>query len=392
MQTFAQRIKDIPPYLFVEIDRIKQAALDKGVDIIDLGVGDPDLPTPGAVINRLIESTGERGFHNYPFNSGLPGLRLAFAEWFKGRFGVSLDPNDEVLPLIGSKEGIGHIYFGYMDPGDEVLIPDPGYPVYAAGAILAGAVPRYFPLRRENNFLPRIDELEKMVTPRTRMLWLNYPSNPTAAVASLEFFEEISQFAAERGILICQDMAYSEITFGGRKAVSLLQTSKGNDAGVEFHSLSKTFCMTGWRVGFAVGKAEAIESLAKVKTNLDSGIFIPIQKAAETALLYCQKEAKEIVKTFEARQKMFVAGLNEIGWTVPMPEATFYVWAPVPKGFDSMSFCAYLMEETGIVCTPGVGFGNYGEGFIRMSLTIADDRLREALERMSKLKVKWVFK
>ncbi len=325
MKIMAQRIKDLPPYLFAEIDKIKQSALDRGVDIIDLGVGDPDLPPPKAVIDRLIEATGEKGSHNYPSYSGLPGLRLAFAKWFEGRFGLSLDPNSEVLPLIGSKEGIGHIYFGYMDPGDEVLIPDPGYPVYAAGAILAGAVPRYFPLRKDNNFLPRIDELEKLVTPKTRMLWLNYPSNPTAAVASLEFFEEISRFAAEREILICQDMAYSEITFGGKQAISLLQAPGGKDTGIEFHSLSKTFCMTGWRVGFVVGKAEAIAALAQVKTNLDSGIFIPIQKGATTALLHCQKEAAEIRDTFEARQKMFVTGLNEIGWMVPMPEATFYV-------------------------------------------------------------------
>ena len=392
MRTMANRIEELPPYLFAEVDKIKQDALERGVDIIDLGVGDPDLPPPKAVIDRLIKGTGEKGSHNYPSYSGLLGLRQAFAKWFEGRFGVSLDPDREVLPLIGSKEGIGHIFLGHMDPGDEVLIPDPGYPVYAAGAILAGAVPRYFPLRKDNNFLPRIDELEKLVSPKTRMLWLNYPSNPTTAVASLEFFEEISRFAAERGILICQDMAYSEITFNGRKAVSLLQATGGKDAGIEFHSLSKTFCMTGWRVGFAAGKAEAITALAKVKTNLDSGIFIPIQKAAITALLNCQKEAKEILETFEARQKMFVTGLNDIGWKVPMPEATFYVWAPVPEDYDSMSFCTYLMEETGIVCTPGVGFGSYGEGFVRMSLTISDDRLKEALKRIKKLKTKWVFK
>jgi len=392
MSTMANRIKELPPYLFAEIDKIKQDASDRGIDIIDLGVGDPDLPPPKAVIDSLIDNARKKGSHNYPSYSGLPGLRQAFAQWFERRFGVSLDPDSEVLPLIGSKEGIGHIFLGHVNPGDEVLIPDPGYPVYAAGAILAGAVPRYFPLRKKNNFLPDIEELEKLVSPKTRMLWLNYPSNPTTAVASLEFFKEISRFAAEKGILICQDMAYSEITFNGGKAVSLLQAQGGKDTGIEFHSLSKTFCMTGWRVGFAAGKAEAITALSKVKTNLDSGIFIPIQKAAAEALSNCEKDAKEICEIFEDRQNMFVSGLNEIGWTVPMPEATFYVWAPVPGGYDSMKFCTHLMEETGIVCTPGVGFGSHGEGFVRMSLTISNDRLKEALKRIKKMKTEWVFK
>jgi LL-diaminopimelate aminotransferase len=388
----ANRIKRIPPYLFAEIDKTKQAEQARGVDIIDLGVGDPDIPPPKAVVDSLIDNTRTKGFHNYASYAGSPGLRQAFTAWFEKRFGVSLNPDSEVLSLIGSKEGIGHIGLGYLNPGDEVLIPDPGYPVYAAGTILAEAVPRYFPLRKADNFIPRIDELEALVTPKTRILWLNYPSNPTTATASLKFFEEVSRFAAEKGILICHDMAYSEITFGGKKAVSLLQASGGKDTGIEFHSLSKTFCMTGWRVGFAVGNAEAITALAKVKTNLDSGIFIPIQQAATTALLDCEAEAKAISETFEARQTMFVGGLNEIGWTIPMPEATFYVWAPVPEGYNSMSFCTYLMEETGIVCTPGVGFGSYGEGFVRMSLTISDDRLEEALNRIKRLKVKWVFK
>jgi LL-diaminopimelate aminotransferase len=385
----AKRIQQLPPYLFARIDEIKRTALQAGVDVIDLGVGDPDLSPPAAVIESLIESVKKEDVHHYSSYVGISELRKVFARWFERRFKVSLDPDSEILPLLGSKEGIGHISLAQVNPGDEVLVPDPGYPVYTAGAILAGAVPRFFPLREENDFLPDLEELERLVSPRTKMMWLNYPSNPTAALADIDVFEDIAQFAKERDILLCHDMAYSEIVYDGKKATSLLETPLGKEVGIEFHSLSKTFSMCGWRVGFAVGNKEVIASLSKVKTNLDSGIFIPLQMAAITALSECDADSKWICSVFDSRRKMFVKGMNEAGWSVPLPPSTFYVWAHVPPGYDSMEFSTFLLKEAGIVCTPGVGFGNYGEGFVRMSLTAPDKRLKEATERLKDVNIDW---
>jgi LL-diaminopimelate aminotransferase len=385
----ARRIRELPPYLFARIDKIKQDAIARGLDLIDLGVGDPDLNPPEPVIDSLIRGVQEKGAHNYSSYEGIPQLRHAFARWFDKRFGVSVDQDTEVLPLIGSKEGIGHIFFSHVDPGDEVLIPDPGYPVYTAGAVLAGATARYFPLRRENGFLPDIEELESYVTSNTKMIWLNYPSNPTTAMADIHTFTDIVDFAEKYGILVCHDTAYSEIVFDGNQSVSFLQVPGAKDVGVEFHSLSKTFCMPGWRVGFAVGNADVIGALSKVKTNLDSGIFIPVQEAAVTALTECEEDAERIRRVFEGRRNFFVKGLMDMGWKVPLPSSTFYVWAPVPGAYDSMEFCMHLLNETGIVCTPGVGFGKNGEGFVRMSLTIPEERLITALERIESMNIKW---
>jgi LL-diaminopimelate aminotransferase len=385
----AERIQQLPPYLFARIDEVKRTALEAGVDVIDLGVGDPDLSPPMAVIESLIESVKKEDVHHYSSYIGISELREAFARWFERRFQVSLDPDSEVLPLLGSKEGIGHIFLAQVNPGDEVLVPDPGYPVYTAGATLAGAVPRYFSLREENDFLPDLEELERLASPRTKMMWLNYPSNPTAALAGIDVFDNIAQFAKEKDILICHDMAYSEIVYDGRKATSLLETPLGKEVGIEFHSLSKTFSMCGWRVGFAVGNREIISSLSKVKTNLDSGIFIPLQMAAITALLECDADSKRICSVFDSRRKMFVKGMKEVGWNVPLPPSTFYVWAHVPPGFGSMEFSTYLLKEAGIVCTPGVGFGNHGEGFVRISLTAPDKRLEEATARLKNVNIDW---
>jgi len=389
VETMAARIQQLPPYLFAKIDEIKQNAKNDGIDLIDLGVGDPDLSPPKKVVDSLIRAVGKKGSHNYSSYSGLPLLRQAFAGWFERRFGVSLDPESEVLPLLGSKEGIGHIFLSHVDTGDDVLVPDPGYPVYTAGAILAGARPRYFPLRAEKNFLPDIDELETIITPNARMMWLNYPSNPTTRMAGIDEFRDIVAMAENHDLLVCHDMAYSEMTFNGEKAASILQVPSAKNVCVEFHSLSKTFCMPGWRVGFAAGNAKVIQGLAKIKTNLDSGIFMPIQEAAIVALTEGEDDVAEIVKVFESRRTRFVAGLNRIGWKVPLPAATFYVWAPVPSEYDSMEFCTLLLGETGIVCTPGTGFGNFGEGFIRMSLTVPQERLDVALERLAETDIDW---
>lgn len=389
IETNAARIQQLPPYLFARIDEIKQRAIASGVDIIDLGVGDPDLSPPRPVIDSLMWAAEDKDAHHYSSYVGIPELRDAFAKWFKKRFDVTVDPECEVLPLLGSKEGIGHIFLSHVDPGDEVLIPDPGYPVYTAGTILAGAFPRYFRLRSENDYLPDMDELEGLVSYNTRMLWLNYPSNPTTALANMETFQQAVQFAENHGILVCHDMAYSEITFDGKAAISFLQSAGGKEVGVEFHSLSKTFCMPGWRVGFAVGNAEVIKALAKVKTNLDSGIFIPVQKAAITALLECEEDAKKLCDVFKARRNRFVGGLRDIGWNIPFPQSTFYVWAKIPSEYDSMEFCTLLLEKSGIVCTPGVGFGSFGEGFVRMSLTVPEERLDLALDRLKNMNISW---
>ncbi len=383
----ATRIRQLPPYLFAEIDRMKEEAIASGIDVIDLGVGDPDLTPPEAVIETLIHSAQDKDAHHYASYTGLPRLRQAFAGWFERRFGIKVDPDEEALPLLGSKEGVGHIFLAITNPGDEVLVPDPGYPVYTAGAILAGATPKYIPLRMENGFLPDINELRSLISSHTKMLWLNYPSNPTTALATMDIFEEIVGFANEHGLLVCHDAAYSEIVFDGKKAISFLQAPGARDVGIEFHSLSKTFCMPGWRVGFAVGNARAISCLAKVKTNLDSGIFLPVQGAAITALLECEEDTEKRCMVFENRRNRFVSGLKEIGWDVPLPPATFYIWAPIPSGYDSMGFSAHLLRQAGIVCTPGIGFGEYGEGFVRMSLTIPDDRLELALERIKDMEI-----
>jgi len=378
----SRRVRSLPPYLFARIDEIKREAAASGTDIIDLGVGDPDLGPPVAVLETLTRGVRENGSHHYSSYAGLTGLREAFAAWFEKRHGIALDPESEILPLLGSKEGIGHISLACLDEGDEVLVPDPGYPVYAAGAVLAGARPVYYPLTREKEFLPDAGELAELVTPKTRMIWLNYPSNPTTAMVNAPLLKRIVEFALERGVRICHDMAYSEITFDGRKALSLMEIPGGKEAGIEFHSLSKTFCMPGWRVGFAVGNAGIIRALAKVKTNLDSGIFIPVQEAAITALTECEDHVQVVRRIFEERRNRFVGGLREAGWDVPVPAATFYVWLPVPRGTDSMEFCTRLLGAAGIVSTPGVGFGAHGEGFIRMSLTLPDDRLDEAIARL----------
>ena len=382
----ADRLRDLPPYLFARIDRMKSEAVSRGVDVIDLGVGDPDVPPPEKVVRRLMEAVNERGSHHYSSYSGIEKLRQAFAEWFEKRFAVVLDPDREILPLIGSKEGIGHIYFALVNSGDEVLIPDPGYPVYTAGATLVGAVARYFPLREDHGFLPDMESLKKQVTAKTRMLWLNYPSNPTTALAGLDDYEKMVHLARAGGFIVCHDAAYSEIVFDGKISPSFLQVPGGKETAVEFHSLSKTFCMPGWRVGFAVGNREVISALAKVKTNLDSGIFLPVQEAAVTALRECGEDTEKIRSIFEARRNRFVSALNGAGWNVPSPPATFYVWMKVPGKWDSMGFTSHLLEKCGIVSTPGVGFGANGEGFIRMSLTLPEDRLEKAIARLVRMR------
>lgn len=381
----ADRLKKLPPYLFAEIDKTKRALVAQGKDVIDLGVGDPDLPTPQFIVDALTQAARDGRNHRYALDQGMPELRRAISAWYQERFGVKLDPDREVLPLIGSKEGIGHIPLALINPGDVVLVPDPGYPVYKSGTWFAGGEPYLMPLLEENGFLADFNSVEENILKRAELMFLNYPNNPTAACATKDYFKGAVSFAREYGVIICHDAAYSEISFDGFRAPSFLEADGAKEVGIEFHSLSKTFHMTGWRIGFAVGNARVLELLAKVKSNLDSGIFQAVQWAGVEALKHAREVSKEHSAIYERRRNILVDGLNAIGWRVPKPKASFYVWAPVPPGSTSQELAARLLKESHIVVTPGNGFGPNGEGYFRMSLTIAESRLEEAVARIKRL-------
>lgn len=381
----ADRLQKLPPYLFAEIDRVKRQIVRTGVDVIDLGVGDPDLPTPPHIIEALHRAALDPANHRYALDLGMPVLREAIANWYGRRFGVRLDPSTEVLPLIGSKEGIGHIPFAFVDQGDVVLVPDPGYPVYRATTILAGGEPFLMPLREENGFLPELEKIPPEVCRRAKMLFINYPNNPTAAVCDREFFERVVAFARRHGIIVCHDAAYTELAYDGYRASSFLEVDGAREVAIEFHSLSKTYSMTGWRIGFAVGRAEVIEALGKVKSNIDSGIFQAIQLAGVAALAGPQDCIADCCAIYRRRRDILVDGLHTLGWKVEKPRATFYVWAHVPTGVTSAAMARILLEKAGIVATPGNGLGPSGEGYIRMALTVSEERIREAVERIARL-------
>lgn len=380
----ANRLKKLPPYLFAKIDEAKQNALAKGIDIIDLGIGDPDLPTHKNIIRRLLVEAEKPENHRYPSYKGLIQFREAIAHWYGKRFGVRLDPESEVLPLIGSKEGIGHIPLAFINPGDTALIPEPAYPVYRAGVTFAGGLPVIMPLLPENNFLPKLSRIDESKAKAAKIMFLNYPNNPTSAVAPKSFFEDAVDFAKRFDIIVCHDNAYSEITYNGYKAPSFLEVEGAKEVGVEFHSLSKTCNMTGWRVGFAVGNSKILSALGRIKTNLDSGLFQAVQLAGIEALQSRQDALTRTIRVYQERRDIFIKGLVEIGWKVPPPKATFYIWTLAPEGYTSAKFAEELLEKTGVVITPGVGFGKYGEGFIRISLTTKNERLLEALERIKR--------
>ena len=380
----ADRLKQLPPYLFVEIDQAKRALVADGKDVIDLGVGDPDLPTPLHIIAKLKAAVDDPANHRYSFTEGIAELRSAIARWYDRRFGVSLDPQTEILPLLGSKEGIAHFPLALINPGDAVLVPDPCYPPYRIGAILAGAEVVSLPLLEEYGFFPDLGGVSQKAARRSRLLFLNYPNNPTAAVASAGQLQEALQFAKEFGIAVAHDASYSEIMFDGGKPVSFLQLPGAKSVGVEFHSLSKTYNMTGWRVGWVCGNATLISALSQLKSNLDSGIFQPIQYAAIEALDGDQGPLAQAVATYQARRDLLVEGLGKAGWQVPKPSASFYVWARVPGNEPSMSFAARLLKQAHIVITPGIGFGPSGEGYVRFSLTVPTARIEEAVVRLAK--------
>ncbi len=379
-----ERLQKLPPYLFAEIDRKKRELIAKGKDVIDLGVGDPDLPTPDFIVDALTAAARNPRNHRYALDQGMPEFRTAIRDWFHKRYGVKLDPDKEILPLIGSKEGIGHLPLAVLDPGRVCLIPDPGYPVYRSGTLFAGGIPHLMPLLEENSYLPDFSKIPQEVLRNAKLMFLNYPNNPTSQVVTKSFFQEAVAFARQHQLLIAHDAAYSEMTYDGFKAPSILEVEGAKDIAVELHSLSKTFNMTGWRIGFAVGNAQALALLAKVKSNLDSGIFQAIQIAGIKALQEGEKALQANLKIYQERRDLIVDGLNRLGWTIEAPKATFYCWIPVPAGYTSSELALKFLEEMNIVVTPGNGFGPNGEGYFRISLTVAESRLMEALDRIKK--------
>ena len=376
----ADRLRELPPYLFAELDRKIARKREEGVDVISLGVGDPDLPTPPHVVRALQEAAADPSTHQYPSYYGLPELRRSIAGWYERRFGVTLDPDREVLPLIGSKEGIAHLAVAFVDPGDEVLVPDPGYPVYAVGTLLAGGTCTPMPLLASNAYLPDFSGIAP--SSRAALMWLGYPNNPTAAVAGPEQLEEAVAFARRHGLLLAHDAAYSEITFDGFVAPSVLQVPGAREVAVEFGSLSKTYNMTGWRVGFVVGNEVAIEALGRVKTNLDSGIFNAVQRAAIAALDGPQDHVEAMRAVYQKRRDAVVSAFQDVGMPLEPPLGSVYVWIPTPEGRSSEAFATELLDEAGVVVAPGPGYGEQGEGYVRISLTVSDDRLHEAMARI----------
>lgn len=376
------KMKTLPPYLFARIEQKIADARTKGLDLISLGIGDPDLPTPPHILDAMTESLRNPANHQYPSSVGLLSFRQAVAAFYRRRFGVELDPQTEVVSLIGSKEGIAHISFCYLDPGDLSLVPDPGYPVYGIGTLLAGGTAYSLPLVVENGFKPVLADIPTAVAKKAKLMFLNYPNNPTGAVAGLDFFNEVVAFAREFNILVCHDAAYTEIAYDGYRPPSFLMAPGAKEIGIEFHSLSKTYNMTGWRVGWACGNPDAVEVLGRFKSNVDSGVFQAIQEAGIAALRGDQSCVEEMRRIYQERRDLVIAGLQAMGWRPAAPQAGIYVWAPTPKGFTAESFAELVLEKAKVIITPGRGYGERGEGFFRISLTTPTDRLRTALNRM----------
>ena len=377
----SRRVENLPPYLFVEISRKIAEKRAKGEDVISFAIGDPDIPTPRHIIDRLCQAARDPANHRYPESEGLPELHRAIAEWYKKRFGVSLDADKEVLPLIGAKEGVAHITWCFIDPGDIALVPDPGYPVYSVSTMLAGGKPYYMPLVEEKDFLPDLDTMPDYVLEKAKILWINYPNNPTAAVADIDFFNRVVKFAQQHDLAVCHDGPYTEVAFDGYQPVSFMQAEGAKEVGIEFHSLSKSYNMTGWRIGMVVGNAVMINALKVLKSNLDSGIPQAIQYAAIEALTGPQDCIQEHNAIYQRRRDLIIDMLNSVGLEAKPPKASLYIWAKVPQGYTSMEFANNLLEEVGVVVTPGVGYGRRGEGYIRLSLTIPDAGLVKGLSR-----------
>jgi LL-diaminopimelate aminotransferase len=378
----SERIKGLPPYPFAELDQRKAELRAKGIDVIDLGIGDPDLPTPKRIVERMRQEVLNPQNHRYPSYEGLHMFREAVSSWYARRFGVKVNPEVEVLALIGSKEGIAHVSLAFLNPGDYSLIPTPGYPVYHAGTMFAGGKSFFLPLLEERRFLPDLDQVPVEVAEKAKLIFINYPNNPTGVVADKEFFSEIVKFAQQYHLIVCHDAAYSEIFFDGNTPSSFLEIDGAKEVGLEFHSLSKTYNMTGWRLGFAVGNREILSGLGRIKTNIDSGVFQAIQWAGIEALEGDQSDVEQMRKIYQRRRDIMVGGLRNMGLEVTPPQATFYLWMKVPPGYNSASFCSLLLNKAGVVITPGNGLGEAGEGYVRLTLTVPESRLEEAVERV----------
>jgi len=381
----SERLKRLPPYLFVEIDRQKKRAIDESRDIIDLGVGDPDQPTPNYIINALNKAAKDPSNHHYALDKGMQALKEEMARWYRDRFGVILDADTEILPLIGSKEGIAHLPLAFINPGDIAMVPNPSYPPYRSGVILAGGKVYDMPLQEENSYLPRLESLDKGLLEKVKLMFLNYPNNPTGAVCDRNFYKRAVEFGLKNNIIIASDAAYTELFFDGYRPSSLLEVEGAKEVGVEFHSLSKTYNMTGWRIGMACGNKDIIKALSKVKANIDSGIFNAIQCAGVAALKGPKKNLETLRRLYQKRCDILVDGLNSIGWKVAKPKASFYIWTKTLGGRDSAAMCKIILNEADVIVTPGIGFGNYGEGYIRMALTVPEKRLKEAVKRLKRL-------
>ena len=385
MFKLSKKLQSLPPYLFVEIDKAKRKARAEGRDIIYLGICDPDLPMPKFIIEALYQAAQEPANHRYALDQGMPALRRAIEGWYQRRFGINLDPEKEILPLIGSKEGIAHFPLAFLNSGDYSLVPDPCYPPYKGGTILAGGKPYLMPLREENGFLPELKKIPASVLRKARLLYINYPNNPTSATAEKDFYRQVAQFARRHKLIVISDLAYSELAFDGYRPASFLEVEGASEVGIEFHSLSKTCNMTGWRVGWACGNAQLVAALAKVKSNIDSGIFSALQVAGIAALEGSGEHLRQILPVYQERRDALMQGLNTLGWQAQEPKASFYVWIKVPKKTNSINFAALLLDKADIVATPGVGFGRYGEGYIRMALTVRKGRIQEAIQRLKKI-------
>jgi len=384
MFNLSKKLQSLPPYLFLEIDKQKRKARAEERDIIDLGVGDPDQPTPEHIIEVLYQAAQDPVNHRYALDQGMPALRHAIEGWYKRRFNLNLNPDTEILPLIGSKEGIAHFPLAFLNQGDYSLVPDPGYPPYKGGTILAGGKPYLMPLLESNEFLPDLKKIPANILRKAKLIYINYPNNPTSATAEINFFSDVVKFARKNKIIVISDLAYSEISYDGYKPPSFLEIEGAKEVAIEFHSLSKTYNMTGWRLGFACGNRNLISALAKVKSNIDSGIFSAIQLAGIAALESPQEHIKNMCRLYQERRGVLMSVLESLGWQANQPKATFYAWIKIPKNIGSIKFAKALLEKANIVVTPGVGFGKYGEGYIRVALTVSKERIKEAFTRLNK--------
>lgn len=385
----SERLKKIPPYLFAEIDRKVAEAKAQGKDVISLGIGDPDTPTLQPVVDAMHEAIDNPANHDYPPYNGTASFRKAACDWMKKRFGVELNPDTEMLCNIGSKEAIAHVFFAFVDEGDYTLVPDPGYPVYKNATIFAGGTPYSMPLLEENGFLPDLDAIPEDIAKKSKLMFLNYPNNPTGAVATKEFFKKAVDFCKKYDILLCSDMAYSEMTYDGYKAPSVLEVEGAMDVALEFYSHSKSYNMTGWRVGFVCGNKDAVKALGTIKNNIDSGTFKAIQDAAIKAFEIDQEYIENLNNMYQERRDVMEAGLKELGWNIKPSKATFYIWIPVPNGYTSEQFATKMLEDAAIVVPPGNGYGKYGEGYIRIALTKDVDTIKKCLNRMKECNLRY---